>query len=149
MRFWINLSDSLAIREDISLYLSCSWQWILNQANQMWLLSSKLVRHEKPLSCHSFENMISCAFLRLVTWCSLCKRRVRFLGQCSGVLDLLILIEVFYFYLFIYFCLFVFPRTAPVAHGGSQVRGPIGAIAVGGHHSHSNARSELRLQPIP
>ena len=31
------------------------------------------------------------------------------------------------------------------AYGGSQAGGPIGAVATGLHHSHSNARSELRL----
>ena len=31
----------------------------------------------------------------------------------------------------------------------SQARGGIGAVAAGLHHSHSNARSELHLQPIP
>ena len=34
-------------------------------------------------------------------------------------------------------------------HGGSQVRGPTGATTVGLHHSHSNIRSELRLEPTP
>ena len=33
-----------------------------------------------------------------------------------------------------------------MAYGGSQERGLIGAVAAGLHHSHSNARSELRLQ---
>ena len=36
------------------------------------------------------------------------------------------------------FCLF---RAAPVAYGGSQARGLIGAIAASLHHSHSSARS--------
>ena len=34
-----------------------------------------------------------------------------------------------------------------MAHGGSQARGPIGAVAASLRHSHGNARSELRLQP--
>ena len=38
-------------------------------------------------------------------------------------------------------------RTAPVAYGGSQARGPIRAVAAGLHHSHSNSRSEPRLWP--
>ena len=37
-----------------------------------------------------------------------------------------------------FFCLFVF-RATPVAYGGSQSRGRIGATAAGLHHSHSNA----------
>ena len=38
-----------------------------------------------------------------------------------------------------FFCLF---RATPVAHGGSQTRGQIRAIAAGLHHSHSHAGSE-------
>ena len=34
--------------------------------------------------------------------------------------------------------------AAPAAHGGSQARGPIGAVATGLCQSHSNAGSELR-----
>ena len=45
-----------------------------------------------------------------------------------------------FFGVFFFFCLF---RAAPAAHGGSQARGLIGAIAVGLHHSHSNMGSEL------
>ena len=36
-----------------------------------------------------------------------------------------------------------------MAYGSSQARGPIGAVAAGLHHSHSNSGSELRLQPTP
>ena len=52
---------------------------------------------------------------------------------------------LFYFLSFFFF----FFRAASMAFGGSQTRGLIGAIAVGLHHSHSNTRSELCLQPIP
>ena len=45
--------------------------------------------------------------------------------------------------------LFLLFRAALVAHGGSQARGRIGAIAAGLHHSHSNAGSELCLWPTP
>ena len=38
-------------------------------------------------------------------------------------------------------------RTAPMAYRGSQARGQIGASAASLHHSHSNAGSELHLQP--
>ena len=48
----------------------------------------------------------------------------------------------FYFFLF---CLF---RAALMTYGGSQARGRIGGVAAGLCHSHTNARSELRLQPI-
>ena len=47
---------------------------------------------------------------------------------------------------FFVFCLF---RAAPVAHGGSQARGLIGALAAGLCQGHSNARSKPRLRPTP
>ena len=61
------------------------------------------------------------------------------------------LLLLLFIYLFIYLFIFVFCpfRSAPAAYGGSQTRGPVGAVAAGLHHSHSNARSKLRLRPIP
>ena len=47
----------------------------------------------------------------------------------------------FLFYFILFFCLFAISRAAPVAYGGSQARGLIGAVAAGLHHSHSNAGS--------
>ena len=44
----------------------------------------------------------------------------------------------FSFFLFLNFCLF---RATPAAYGGSQDRGPIGAVATSLHHSHSNTGS--------
>ena len=55
---------------------------------------------------------------------------------------------ILYIYLFI-FCLFAFSRATPVAYGGSQARGQIGAVADGLHHSHSHVGSEPRLGPTP
>jgi len=47
---------------------------------------------------------------------------------------------------FLFFCLFVFSRAAPVAYGGSQARGLIRAAAATSlRQSHSNVESELRL----
>ena len=45
-----------------------------------------------------------------------------------------------------FFCLF---RGTPVAHGGSQARGQIGAVAAGLHPSHKNTRSKPHLWPTP
>ena len=45
--------------------------------------------------------------------------------------------------------LFLSFREAPASCGGSQARGPVGAVAASLGHSHSNAGSELRLQPAP
>ena len=39
--------------------------------------------------------------------------------------------------------------AAPAAYGGSQARGPIGAVATSLRQSHSNVGSEPRLQPTP
>ena len=50
---------------------------------------------------------------------------------------------------FLFVCLFLLFRATPTAYGDSQARGPIGVTAAGLHHSHSNAGSKPRLQPIP
>ena len=50
------------------------------------------------------------------------------------------------YFLFFFFSPF---RAALSAYGGSQAWGPFGATAADLHHSHSNARSELHLQPVP
>ena len=54
-------------------------------------------------------------------------------------------------FLFFVFCFVFFDisRATLAAYGGSQARGPIGAIAAGLHHSHSNTGSEPHLQPTP
>ena len=49
---------------------------------------------------------------------------------------------LFIFYFYFYFLLF---RAVPVAYGGSQARGQIGATAAGLCHSHSNAGLEPHL----
>ena len=46
------------------------------------------------------------------------------------------------------FLSFLFKAT-PEAYGGSQARGQIESVAAALHHSHSNARSKLRLRPTP
>ena len=47
--------------------------------------------------------------------------------------------------LYFYFLSSVLLRTTPMAYGGSQAGGPIGAVATGLRQSHSNARSEPHL----
>ena len=44
------------------------------------------------------------------------------------------------------FCLF---RAVLMAYGSSQARDPIGAVAAGLHHKHSNTISEPHLPPTP
>ena len=55
----------------------------------------------------------------------------------------------FFFVCFLFFVFFVFCpfSAAPVANGGFQGRGLIGAVADGLRHSHSNVRSKLRVRP--
>ena len=55
---------------------------------------------------------------------------------------------VFCFVLFCFVVFLLFLWAAPTAYGGSEVRGRIGAVATGLRQRHSNAGSELRLQPI-
>ena len=50
---------------------------------------------------------------------------------------------------FFSFCLFAISWAAQAAHGGSQARGRIGAVAAGLHQSHSNARSKPSLRSTP
>ena len=52
-------------------------------------------------------------------------------------------------FIYLFFCLFVFPRATPLAYGGSQARGLIRAVAASLHHSRSNVGSDPRLQSIP
>ena len=40
-------------------------------------------------------------------------------------------------------------RAPPMAYGGSPARGRVGAVATSLHYSHSNASSQLSLQPTP
>ena len=49
--------------------------------------------------------------------------------------------------LFFFFLVFRLFTAAPMAYGGSQARGWIGAIAAGLHHCHSNMGSEPCLRP--
>ena len=51
-----------------------------------------------------------------------------------------------FFIFFFVFCLF---RATPAAYGGSQARGPIGAVAAGLYHSYSNEVSEVCPRPTP
>ncbi|MCA0768131.1 hypothetical protein KQW08_24770, partial [Vibrio vulnificus] len=61
---------------------------------------------------------------------------------------------LFFIYFFLSFfvvvvCFFAISWAAPMAYGGSQARGQIGAVATGLHQSHSKAGSEQSLRPTP
>ena len=63
------------------------------------------------------------------------------------IVSVFVCLNFFSFFLsFFFFCLF---RVAPMAYGGSQARGLIGAVAIGLHQSHSNTGSKLGLWPTP
>ena len=49
----------------------------------------------------------------------------------------------------LFFFFFLLSWAAPMAYGGSQNRGRIGAVATSLRQSHSNAGSEPHLQPTP
>ena len=53
------------------------------------------------------------------------------------------------FLFFFFFPVFGLFRAEPMAHGGSQARGLIGAVASGLCQSHSNAGSKPNLRPTP
>ena len=52
-------------------------------------------------------------------------------------------------FLVFFLSFFAISWAAPMAYGGSQARGLIGAVATSLRQSHSNAGSEPRLQPTP
>ena len=56
---------------------------------------------------------------------------------------------VSYLFFLFFFVFLPFLGLLPMAYGGFQARGLIGAVATGLHYSQSNTRSEPYLQPIP
>ena len=46
------------------------------------------------------------------------------------------------------FFFLIFFRAAPMAYGGSQARGPVGAMAAGLHHSNSGIRATFSTYTI-
>ena len=66
-------------------------------------------------------------------------------GICPSGKEEIPMVHIFFFFPFV--CLLF--RVVPEAYGGSQTRGQIRAVAAGLRHSHSNARSEPRVQPTP
>ena len=66
-------------------------------------------------------------------------------SQIVYVFNPLFLFIHLFIYLFIFYLLFCLLRAAPMAHGGSQARGPIGAAGASLHHSHRNVESKPHL----
>ena len=65
--------------------------------------------------------------------------------------DSIVMGILFFFSFFFLFFFFVFSRASPIAFGGSQARGLIGAVVSGLHRSYSiqHRRIQLCLQPTP
>ena len=68
---------------------------------------------------------------------------------CTVLLQTIIIYLAKKSYDFLCVSFLVFSRAAPTAYGGSQARGPIGVVATGLRHSHSDVGSEPHLQPTP
>ena len=71
--------------------------------------------------------------------------KISSLGAASGHVDRPRILDIYVHSLFVFiylFSIFAFSRAATAAYGGSQARGPIGAVAASLHHSHSNLGSE-------
>ena len=79
-------------------------------------------------------------------WNSAVEMKVPYMIKLSCISPFLLLIFVFLLFFFLVFCLF---RATPTACGDSQARGPVGPVAAGLHHSHSNVGSKPRLQLTP
>ena len=72
--------------------------------------------------------------------------RLLFHNPSNNAANSVLLPNLFHFYLF---CLFAFSRANPSAYGGSQARGPTGAVAASLCQNHSNAGSTPHLRPTP
>ena len=79
-------------------------------------------------------------YLKLFVISSIC-----LVSNVCGFCFVVVVVDVLGFF----FGLFAFSRAASAAYGGSQARGPIGAVAAGLRHRHSSSRSEQRLRPTP
>ena len=55
----------------------------------------------------------------------------------------------FFFFFFFFLSFFSLFRATLAAYGGSQAKGPIGAVATGLQQSHSNTGFKPCLQPTP
>ena len=85
-----------------------------------------------------------------VSWLGCCSSVLRdvIIGR-NGIKETWVCSVLFLFSFFFFFFFFYLFRATPVAYGGSQGRGRIGAVAAGLHHSHINTGSEPHLGHTP
>ena len=118
----------------LSVYLNCQLLWELSSPSVKSISSFSLLG-TSSLSHHPLSFYLFPFFILPRIWYSLGFRAWNILHSIL-------------FYLFIcLFCLFAISWAAPAAHGGSQARGWIGAVAPGLCLSHTNSGSEPHLQP--
>ena len=106
--------------------------WKFKDGIQMLAGLVPSVGHERRICSRSFS--LACGWFIFMFPCTFSLR------TCVSVSTFLFPSLSFFFLLF---------RATPMACGSSQARGLIGATAASLPHSHSNARSELHLQPTP
>ena len=95
-----------------------------------WDIASLDIKNKKDFL--NLEDLIFLPLLVYKLWFSKCLLRNSLLSHLTSAAN--------------FFSLF---RVAPMAYGGSQARGPIGAVAAGRHPSQSNIRSHPCLGPTP
>ena len=116
-----------------SLFQPLSWIFSASERIQLWITPKLLplwIRYLKSSVCF-MSLWYYWPFQSIFVW--------------KGQKDV---VFAFCFLFFGFFCLFfvlLSLRATPVAYGGSQARGQIGAIVDGLFHSHSNAGSEAHL----
>ena len=99
----------------------------------------------KPiLSFHNFQ-VIKTAFINIIGDLHVTQSN----GQSSDLWPNLLPPTFENIVLSVSFCFLSFSGATPVAYGGSQARGLIGAAATSLRQSHSNAGSEPHLRPTP
>ena len=136
------------------VYIQISRRVVLKLPPMVWIWM-QASPHSPPISCTSTSQ----ASLphsdgppeQLLTYSDFSKSpRFHYLwsltGTSTSTCAYSIPISLGFFCLFFAFLLF---RAVLMVYGSSQDRGQIGATTASLHHSHSNARSELGLQPTP
>ena len=94
-----------------------------------WVFYITNTAFETKVGTHCIYYFVTCIFHLTV-----CREHLYMVININSTIPFLLL-----------FCLFAFSWATPAAYRGSQAKSPIGAVAAGLHHSHSNSGSEMRL----